>query len=92
MSKTYKIKPADGKLKIDLPANDYLIQQEEGAGGVITVVCSPTDQVKKEFQSQLQSVQGEIAILQGQKDDLTAKIAALKQEVKDLEKIIQDLG
>lgn len=54
MSKTYKIKPGDGKLKIDLPADKYLIV-EESKDGVITVTCTPSDQdnVKKEFQYQL---------------------------------------
>ena len=61
MSKTYKIKLGDGKLKIDLPADKYLIVQDDN-NGVITVTCTPSDQdnVKKEFQSQLEGVNGEI--------------------------------
>jgi len=63
MSKTYKIKLGDGKLKIDLPADKYLIVQDDN-NGVITVTCTPSDQdnVKKEFQSQLEGVNGEIRV------------------------------
>ena len=92
MSKTYKIKPVDGVLKITLPADKYLIVQDE-QDGIVSVTCTPSDQdnVKKEFQSQLEGVKAEIDILQGQKDELTAKIAALKAERDELVTIIQGL-
>lgn len=90
MSKQYKIKPVDGKLKIDLPADNYLIQQED-RDGVIVVTCTPSDQLKLEFESELNGIIGEIAILEGQKDELTAKIQALKQQKKDVENIIAGL-
>jgi prefoldin subunit 5 len=74
------------------PADKYLIIQDE-RDGVITVSCTPTDQtnVKKEFQSQLQSVNGEIDILQIHKDELTAKIADLKLQKTELQSIIDGL-
>lgn len=92
MSKTYKIKLGDGKLKIDLPADKYLIVQDDN-NGVITVTCTPSDQdnVKKEFQSQLEGVNGEIDILQLQKDELTTKIADLKTQKAELQTIIAGL-
>ena len=91
MAKKYKQKPGNGKVTIDLPGDAYIISEEINDNGVVTLICVPTDQQKKEFESQLNSILAEIDAAQLQRTELTARISELQAEKNDLQKIIDTL-
>ncbi len=47
MAKTYKQKPGNGKVTVDLPGGAYLISEETTDNGVIVLTCTPTNEQKK---------------------------------------------
>jgi len=91
MAKTYKQKPGNGKVTVDLPGGAYLISEEVSANGVITLTCIPTDQQKKEFQSQLDSIQAALNEAQAQKVAIQAVIDDLQAQKTDIKKIVDTL-
>lgn len=91
MAKTYKQKPGNGKVTVDLPAGAYLISEETTDNGVIILTCVPTGEQKKEFQSQLDSIQAALNDAQAQKAAIQAVIDDLQAQKTDIKKIVDTL-
>lgn len=91
MAKTYKLKPQDGKVKFDLPPGDYLIVEEITDAGVVIITCTPSDQIKKEVESKLNGVKGEVATLEIQGDEIDDILTAKQTEQAELQTILDGL-
>lgn len=84
-TKSYELKPVSGAVKINLGDGEYLVSREESETGVITVTCMPSEQISKELDSKLGSINSEITILTIQVDEANARITALNKEKKNIE-------
>ena len=91
MAKKYKQKPGNGKVTVYLPAGEYLISEETTDTGVIILTCVPTDQQKKEFQSQLDSIQATLNNAQEQRAYINTLIDDLQAQKSDIKKIVDTL-
>lgn len=82
-SQNIDIKPVNGKVVIQLDTLNYLIKRDT-TNGVINISFIPTAQIQKELQSQLNSLDGELASVQEQLDFFQTKKKELIRRRKEV--------
>lgn len=70
----------------------YLVQRDTSPAGVITIQLIPTDQLQKELESALGTLQSEIANLTIRIDELQERKKAANREIKEIERHIENLA
>lgn len=70
----------------------YIVQRDTSITGVITIQLVPAEQILQELESQLNSLKGNETTIILQIERLNDEEKRLKREIKEVEKLIQNLN
>lgn len=70
----------------------YLVQRDTSGSGVITIQLIPTDELQKELESTLGTLQAEVVNLDIRINELQERKKAANREVKGVERLLENLA
>lgn len=90
-SQKLDVKKAGEKTELTFEGT-YLVQKDTSGSGVITIQLIPTDQLQKELESTLGTLQAEVANLDIRINELQERKRAANREVKEVERLLENLA
>ena len=70
----------------------YLVQRDTSASGVVTIQLIPTEELQKELESTLGTLQAEVSNLDIRINELQERKRAANREIKEVERLIKKLS
>lgn len=90
-SQKREVKNKNEEINITLDST-YIVQRDTSQTGVITILFIPTEELLKELESSLGSLKGKEEEILSQIEVLQTERKKVREEIKEVEKLIQNLN